>query len=97
MITIRRSDQVADATRTYKILLDGAQIGQIRRGESKQFDAPLGRHTLQLKVDWCASQPLELDLAEEPMTFECGSNADKSSLAAFFKSKDYIWLRAVRP
>lgn len=93
MITVTRSSQVADKTRSYKVLLDGAQIGDIRDGEAKQFPVPPGEHTLQMKVDWCTSKPLDLHVGDEPLSFECGSNASKSGLAAFFKSKDYIWLK----
>jgi hypothetical protein len=95
MITVTRPAELADKTRAYKVLLDGTQIGDIRQGESKPFEVPQGAHTLQLKVDWCTSKPLHFDLTDEPLTFECGSNAGKSALAAFFKSKDYIWLRQV--
>lgn len=97
MIIIKRDKKgYADKLRAYKVLLDGAEIGDIRQGESKDFSAHDGKHTLQLKIDWCSSAPVTFDLADKPITFECGSNnAMKAAFSAFFKTKDYMWLKRV--
>ncbi|WP_157436018.1 hypothetical protein [Actinospica robiniae] len=45
-----------DGYRSYKVLIDGAEAGKIKRGETLRFPLAAGRHTLQLKIDWCASR-----------------------------------------
>ena len=96
MIIIKRGKGYADKMRAYKVLLDGTEIGDIRQGESKQFPVQEGKHTLQLKIDWCTSKPVTFDLADKSITFECGRNtATKAAFSAFFKTKDYMWLKRV--
>lgn len=96
MIILKRGKGYADKMRAYTVLLDGNEIGKIRQGESKQFQAQEGKHTLQLKIDWCISKPITFDLAEKYITFECGSNtAIKAAFSAFFKTNDYMWLKRV--
>jgi hypothetical protein len=96
MIIIKRGKGYADKMRAYKVLLDGTEIGNIRQGESKQFPVQEGKYTLQLKIDWCTSEPITFDLADKPITFECGSNtAMKAAFSAFFKTKNYMWLKRV--
>lgn len=93
MITLRRVEELADKTRAYKVLVDGTKVGDIRSGEAKQFPVPAGRHTLQLKMDWVASQPVDFDVADASLTFECGNNA--TGFSSLFRTKDYMWLRQV--
>ncbi|MGJ5749098.1 hypothetical protein [Streptomyces puniciscabiei] len=40
------------------MLLDHAQVGSIRRGQTLRFQVPSGLHRLQLKIAWCSSPPL---------------------------------------
>ncbi|MFI1069570.1 hypothetical protein [Streptomyces puniciscabiei] len=47
-----------DALRGYAVLLDHAQVGSIRRGQTLRFEVPSGPHRLQLQIAWCASPPL---------------------------------------
>ena len=94
MITLKRSTGYADKMRAYKVLLDGNAIGSIRQGESKEYPLQAGKHTLQLKIDWCTSKPITFDFTDKPLTFECGSNtALKAAFSAFFNIKDYMWLK----
>ena len=55
LILERTRSKWDDATRSYKVLIDGVKIGEIKNGETKYFDVPEGYHTLQLKIDWCSS------------------------------------------
>ena len=96
MIIIKRVTGYADMIRAYKVFFDGTKIGEIRQGESKQFPVQEGKHTLQLKIDWCTSEPVSFDLADKPITFKCGSkNPLKTMFSAFFKTKDYMWLKRI--
>jgi hypothetical protein len=51
-----------DRGRAYQVVVDNSVIGKIRKGE--QLDLPLasGRHVIYLKVDWCRSRELEVDM-----------------------------------
>ena len=96
MIIIKRCKGAGDKLRAYKILLDGTEIGKIRQGESKQFPAQEGKHSLQLKIDWCTSEPVTFDLADKSINFECGSqNLIGGLVTSFFWTKDHVWLRRV--
>ena len=96
MIIIKRCTGYVDKIRAYKIFLDGTEIGVIRQGESKQFPLQQGKHTLQLKIDWCTSKLVTFDLTDKPITFECGSNnALKAGISAFLKPTDYMWLKKI--
>jgi hypothetical protein len=96
MIIIKRVTCYADKFRAYKVLLDGTEIGDIRQGESKQFPVQEGKHTLQLNIDWCTSEPVTFDLVDKPITFVCGSHDPlNAAFSAFFKTKDYMWLKRI--
>ena len=91
MITIKRV-LVADMFRSYKIFLDGTEIGKIRHGKSKDFPVQKGKHTLQLKIDWCTSNPVEFIYDNNPITFECGPG----SASIIFDTNNYLWLRRLK-
>jgi len=38
--------------RQYKVLVDGAAVGQIKEGGSELFAAPAGSHRVTFKNDW---------------------------------------------
>ena len=96
MIIIKRVTGYADKFRAYKVLLDGIEIGDIRQGESKQFPVQEGKHTLQLKIDWCTSESITFDFLDKPIEFECGSNtAMKAALSAFFKTNNYMRFKRI--
>jgi hypothetical protein len=44
------------------VLLDNARVGKIARAETWSYELPLGRHTVQLKMDWGYSEPLPLEI-----------------------------------
>lgn len=85
-----------DALRGYAVLLDGARVGSIRRGQTLRFAVPSGAHQLQLKIDWCASRPLTA-LVEPGRTvcFVCspGGDASEGLAAVGARRGDYITLQ----
>lgn len=96
MVILKRGKSFTDKMRAYKVLFDRTEIGKIRQGDLMQFSVPEGKHTLQLKIDWCTSKPVTFELTQQPITFECGSKtAIKAIFSAFFKKNDYIWLNRV--
>lgn len=97
-ITLARDSGYADRIRSYRVLLDGLEIGTISNGESKTFSVEPGAHELVLKIDWCSSNTVRFDLPEaRSIRFECGSSLRgiKLFLALYyvlFARDQYIWL-----
>ena len=74
-LTIARDSGYADRARSYKVMLDGNELGKIGNGETKQFSVSAGRHELRLKIDWCGSKLVEFDIQEgEDLLFRANSS-----------------------
>jgi hypothetical protein len=100
MIKLTRHSVYADRFRSYKVMLDGMEIGEIKNGEEKEFDVAPGRHQLYLAIDWCRSNTIEFEAGEDVTEFECASNLQgkKLFLALYyilFKNDGYIALTRV--
>ena|ERR1700755_2176777 len=70
----RASNRWTDRRRAYRVLVDGRDLGAVRRGETARFELPAGAHEVFLKIDWCRSQKLAVDL--EPgrsLRLECSA------------------------
>lgn len=95
-IVVRRSAAWGDKLREYRIIVDGAACGSIaERGEARIAVAP-GRHVVRLKIDWCWSAPLTVDVEDgKEHVLECGPNANPFLVLlyiSFWKNR-YLWLR----
>ena len=101
VITVRRGTSYADRFRAYNIVLDGAVIGKVKRGESVELQASPGHHAIMLKIDWCRSNEVEFNVGlDEKIYFECGSSLTgwKVLLAIFYLillPHKYLWLQQV--
>ena len=74
-LTVVRDSGYADRMRAYKVILDGAIIGEIRNGETKDFLVAPGEHQLSLKIDWCGSKAIAFTAAEgDTPVFHAKSN-----------------------
>ncbi len=73
-IKLRRINAMADWLRSYQIVIDDEVSGKIKNGQEVELEVPPGKHRLQLRIDWCDSNPIEFELIDESLTFECGSN-----------------------
>ncbi len=72
----RRANAYQDRARAYKVLLDGAEAGSVKRGETVSVDAAPGAHTLQMKIDWATSEPVQVNVVGgQDLHFECWPNA----------------------
>lgn len=97
-ITISRDSGYADKIRAYRVVVDGSEIGTIGDGESKTFPIEPGPHRLVLKIDWCSSNTVSFDLAENTSVhFQCGSNLRGFSVFlgiyyTLFARDKYLWL-----
>lgn len=74
-IKVRRaSNSWTDRLRAYEIVIDGCVAGRIHRGESHDFEVAAGPHEIFLKIDWCRSEMLALDLAAgQQAVIECSA------------------------
>ena len=61
-IVIERKREFANRRLPYDIILDAKKIGVVPPGRTVVFDVPSGKHSLQLKIDWAGTKPVELDL-----------------------------------
>jgi hypothetical protein len=95
-ITLKRLRRpLGDVLRSYKVVIDGNTVADIRRGETKTFDVPPGPHEVHLEIDWAKSRNLELNLSSgDVASLTCSArppNAGWTVLA----SKNYIKLEIV--
>lgn len=72
---------LADRLRAYRVILDGHEVGKIRRGERITLDVDPGRHEIYLKIDWARSPTITLELApKEEGRLVCAPNANLVTL-----------------
>lgn len=58
----RDPDSLADSLRKYKLVVDQSIVAKLGPGEACTIDVSTGSHQVFLKVDWCRSDMLEVDL-----------------------------------
>jgi len=98
MIKITRGVIFRDAIRPYKIFIDDIYCGDIMRGETKEFTADNGTHTVCAKIDWCSSNVLCVNVDDSVVNLEVGSSLEgwrfllMSLYMSIWKHK-YLWLR----
>lgn len=71
-VTISRSAHGnRDRLRRYKVLIDGVEVGRIKRGQVVETIVEPGRHTLAIVIDWTSSE-VTFDVAERDVVhFVC--------------------------
>ena len=98
-IHVARKREFADFLRQYKVVIDGMEKGRIKNGGSFDCEIAPGRHTIELKIDWCGSNTIAFNVADnEIIRFDCGSNLRGWKL---FKARkimreaphEWIWLK----
>jgi hypothetical protein len=96
-IELKREMGWVDRLRAYHVILDGSPIGEVRAGEAKHFEIEPGRHELELKIDWCRSRTVVLDLgAGSASVVRCRSRGPLTVLYGItFGRRDYIRLEVV--
>ena len=62
-----------NSARSYRVLIDGEAVTQVKYGKTVTVAAAPGRHELQLALDWTRSPKLQLDLTEgQELRVRCG-------------------------
>ena len=78
---------------SFKVYLDGENVGEIRNGRMFTYIVSEGPHVLQLRLDWTSSKPIQVDV-HGTVDFICGPNSNWSSFfRAFYSPGDYLYLR----
>jgi len=99
VLEITRELGFADLLRQYRVFLDDKQIGLLKRGETQVFSIEPGQYRLQLRIDWCRSNPLHIRIEDnQKLTFCCGSRIRGMLvfLALFvvlLRPYHYLWIK----
>ncbi len=99
MLVLTRNNKTGwdDAARAYIVCIDGKKVGDIREGETKNFEVSEGVHSLQLKIDWCSSPVQQFTMEQGKTIYAQCSPAKKPFLIGpllyitVFAHR-YIWL-----
>ncbi|MCS3532721.1 hypothetical protein [Chryseobacterium sp. JUb7] len=98
-IIINRSSEFANYIRSIDIYLGNKKIGEIKNGESKEFDVKPGKHSLVAKIDWCSSNFIDLDIHsdQEIVRFNLnGRNPFFSLYYVTFGKNQYLKLESIK-
>jgi hypothetical protein len=58
-ISVYRKSGWMTRFKVVELYLDGERIGYLSNGETKEFDVPVGQHTLKAKMGWYGSKNLD--------------------------------------
>jgi hypothetical protein len=96
-IVIRRPAALwQDRARNYRIIIDGNDAGTIANKGETRIALPPGRHTVRLKIDWCGSPEIVVDVGPgTEHVLECGPNSNifLAVLHLTIWKGEYLWLR----
>ncbi|MFS2027542.1 hypothetical protein [Massilia sp. CT11-137] len=96
LIVRRRAGVLQDMARDYIVLVDGNERGRVADGQEIRLHVEPGRHRVQLKIDWCGSPAVDVDVAEgSAQVLDCGPNATLLTLLfyVFFRAGHYLALQ----
>ena len=86
MIEIRRGGGWVDALRSWKVIIDGTERGRVRRNSVQTFEVDVGPHRVEMKIAWCGSNQVIIDLAEGHQVVLACQPAMRSGLHAVASS-----------
>jgi hypothetical protein len=77
-IRLTRTSEWKNRFRGFTVFIDGQQVGEIKNGESLLLEVSPGDHELFVKIDWCKSNEVRLQIPERTMIdIACGSGFGK--------------------
>ena len=83
-VRIHRSNQWYGGVRDYKIFLDNEKIGEVGKGDTKEFTIPDGEHQLFAKLDWFETKEISLNLEKNEVKEINFKSSQKSKLTIPF-------------
>jgi membrane associated rhomboid family serine protease len=91
-LKIKRRSGFGDGLRRYRIAVDDKEVGKLSAGKEIELQITPGEHRVQLRLDWCSSNVLTVNVAEgHEMVLECGNSGNV--LDGFFAPNEYLWVR----
>jgi len=63
-IRIERNSEWNNKARAIGIYIDGKKVGTINDGETQEYQVDNGKHEIFMKIDWCRSPKINLDITE---------------------------------
>jgi len=96
MIVLRRERRgTRDLFRAYAIMVDDAQVAKVKRGQTVRLPISPGRHEVYLRIDWCRSPGIEIDVsAGEIVNMYCAPAGSMYEVRdAFVNTGQYIVLQ----
>jgi hypothetical protein len=61
LIVVRDGRGWRDRARSYELVIDGATVAKIRRGQRIELPISPGRHKVFMRINWGTSDPVELE------------------------------------
>jgi hypothetical protein len=86
-----------DRLRDYRMLVDGEEVARVANGAEARIPVEPGPHIVQMRIDWCGSLPLAVDVAPgETRVLSCGPRANPLTVLLYIGPRrgSYLWLRA---
>jgi hypothetical protein len=84
-----------DRKRAYRVMVDGSRIAKVKHGQTVKLELSPGPHDLSLKIDWCSSNRVALDVKEgDEVHMTCGPRGGNVTLVtdALFRFRSYLRL-----
>jgi hypothetical protein len=93
-LQITRGTRGGDRLRAYHVIVDGDDVGVIRRGRTATIALTPGQHQVHLTVDWCRSPSVTVDVASgQVVSLSCWSNVNPWEVGrALQQSNEWIGL-----
>lgn len=90
----RASAVVRDELRRYTVLIDGSKVGRVGSGQVVLFEIPAGVHQVKLRIDWCSSREVQVEVHPgETATLAASARPiGRNPLQGVFKPSQYIIL-----
>lgn len=82
-----------DAARPYRVLVDGKEVGRLKRGAAIELELSPGAHVLQAGIAWKRSARFDISGdGEETFRFRCGPRRGAPALLDLVNPRDDTWL-----
>ncbi|WP_261512867.1 hypothetical protein [Chryseobacterium paludis] len=96
-LIINRSSEFSNALRSIGIFLGDKKIGEIKDGESKEFEVMPGIYQLRAQIDWCRSNVINLEInLDEVLRYNLSGRNPFLSLFYVTLGKDhYLKLKSI--
>ena len=83
-LILTRKGSVVNRRQRFKVLLDGAEAGQIKNDDTEEFTLEPGKHRVQCKVNWMSSEVQTVDFKDGVNTYLTVGNGLKFIVPLYF-------------